>query len=333
MIVSRYRGYGGHEIVINNISKGLIKLGYNVTIGAMAFDQNPPSDIDVVRIKRFGYWDWLNDKSFDLYHSHQTHTNYYSIFGKKPFVFHFHGASNTIQELNLKLCMSLCKHKISRIMCVSNSSLEQFYNITNCESEVLYNGVDTDLLNPSLPRPYSKGDPQLLFVGKLYHHKNVRTLVLGMPSVLSQYPNAHFQIVGSGEDYQSIAALIREHKLQANVELCGSCSEDELKHRISSCDIYISASEWEMFDLPALEAMACGKPVLLSNIPAHRELIEGSGAGLIFNEVNEIPRKIAEIHANSQAMGNNGRIFAEKRDWRVASKNMSKIYDNLLNKR
>jgi glycosyltransferase involved in cell wall biosynthesis len=334
MIVSRYRGYGGHEIVINNLCKGLAKLGHEVSIGAFFFDKNPPPEIHMVRLKRFHAWEWLHDASFDIYHSHQTQVNYYSLLSNKPFIFHCHGASSSIQEINLRLCMILCKQKISRTICVSKSCLKQFHTITNCEAEIIYNGVDTLSLNPSLRRPYTKGDPQLLFVGNLYPHKNVGGLILMMMKIIREYPKAQLQIVGTGDDHQNISSLIEKHDLKDHVDILGSSSEEDLKHRIASCDIYVSASEWEMFGLPVLEAMACAKPVLLSDIPAHRELIESSGGGLIFSLDNTdgITKKIADLCSRSKDIGNKGREFAEKCDWHVACENLSKMYNVLLNR-
>lgn len=332
MIVSRYRGYGGHEIVINNLCTGLTRLGHKVTLGAFHFDKKPPVEIRSIKLGRFRWREWLNDKSYDVYHSHQPQVNYYALFGKKPFVFHFHGASNSIQELNLRLCMTLCKKKILRTFCVSNVGLKQFQRVSDSEAEVIYNGVDTSSLNPSLPVVHAKGDPQLLFVGNLYPHKNVALLVRCMRNVLSVYPKVHLQVVGSGKDYESIQSLIYRQNLQDNVQLIGNCSGAELMKRFASCDIYVSASGWEMFGLPALEAMACGKPVLLSDIPAHKELIEQSRSGLTFslNDLTSMVQKIGEVYKNRVELGNNGRLFAEKCDWSMVCKKLSSIYDTII---
>ena len=72
-------------------------------------------------------------------------------------------------------------------------------------------------------------------------------------------------------------------KLEKNVELTGRIDSDELKFRYSSCDVYVSASTFEVCPVPTLEAMACGKPLVLFDIEPHREMIEISNAGKIFS--------------------------------------------------
>jgi glycosyltransferase involved in cell wall biosynthesis len=204
MVISSYRIRGGHETVINNLCNGLKKQGYNVAIGAFSFEQNPPDNIRKVDLKRFRSLN--NDHEADIVHSHQTQMNYYSLLTPKPFVFHYHGSSTIIQKINLKLSFLLLRSKISRVITISNSALNDFIDIAGeISADIIYNGVDTNFYNTGLPRPYIKGDPQLLFVGNLYPHKNVKRIINNMPNILGLYPNAHLQIVGHGEDYQTQA--------------------------------------------------------------------------------------------------------------------------------
>jgi 1,2-diacylglycerol 3-alpha-glucosyltransferase len=153
-----------------------------------------------------------------------------------------------------------------------------------------------------------------------------------MPDILKIFPNAHLQIVGNGEDYERLWYKIRERKLESKVELAGYSANDELRLRYGSCDIYISASQWDMFALPPLEAMACGRPVLLSNIPVHRELLEASHAGKEFSLENEndILNSISQVYDNRQYYSSNARQFALKYDWSVACERISRVYDQII---
>ena len=101
-------------------------------------------------------------------------------------------------------------------------------------------------------------------------------MVNSLPSLLKKYPNAHLQIVGDGEDYKKLEEIILEKNLENKVELTGRIKDDELKLRYSSCDLYISASTFEVCPVPTLEAMACGKPLVLYSIQPHEEIIKNS---------------------------------------------------------
>lgn len=334
MVMSTYHGIGGHDIVINNLSNGLTKLGYDVHIGAFSFKQNPPDDIPMVKLTKTSLaQNTIDGKNFDIIHSHETSMNYYSLFNKKPTVFHYHGANGTLQKMNLRMSMFLCRNTISKIIPVSFTALDHLKNMLGTiPAEVIYNGVDTKFYNIDLPRPHTKGDPQLLFVGNLYPHKNVMTLLDAMYSILVSYPFAHLQIVGDGGDYTRLSNKIKEKKLEKNVELVGKLYKDELRLRYSSCDIYVSASKLEANPVPVLEAMSCGKPVVLSEIPAHKELVNASNGGLTFSSFDsiEIKNKLQEVYEKRKHFGSAAREFAEKYDWSSVCKQVAAIYDQIV---
>src|SRR5919106_528600 len=213
MVVSGYR-VSGHQTVINNLCSGLYKLGYNVAIGAFSFDQDLPDNIEMVNLKNFILKSSRyssNRYDFDIIHSHQPKLNYYSFLTQKPFIFHYHGASNRIQKISLKVSSYLCRNKISKIIGISNAAINDLRNIlgefifSTLSSSVIVNcGVDTRYYHMGLPRPYKMGDPQLLFVGNLYPHKNVIRIIKAIPKIIKFYPEVHFQIVGNGEEYQNL---------------------------------------------------------------------------------------------------------------------------------
>jgi glycosyltransferase involved in cell wall biosynthesis len=340
MVVSNYRMAGGMEVVINNLCSGLNKIGYNVAIGAFSFDRNPPDNIEKVNLKRFTSLtsNNISKYDFDIVHSHQSQINYYSHLTPKPFIFHFHGLANRIQEINLKVSTLVCGNRISRIISVSNTALNLLTNtvgkgvLANIPSDVIYLGVDTKYYHTNLAQPYRKGDPQLLFVGNLYPHKNVTSIIEAMPDITKIYPDAHLQIVGNGDDYQRLNYEIKKKKLENSIELVGMAIGEKLRLRYSSCDIYISASKLEAFTLPPLEAMACGKPILLSDISAHKELIEESNAGRTFSllDNSSIPTKIREVYDNRRILSSSARRAAEKFDWSAICDRIARVYDEMI---
>lgn len=332
MVLSNYRSSGGHENVVNNYCNGLNKLGYNTAIGAFSFEQNPPANIEKVTLKKFRNL----DDHYDLINSHQTHINYYSLVTHKPFVFTFHGTSNRIQEINLRISAFLYGRKVSKIISTSYSSLNYLRKVLGKKAplEVVYNGVDTTFYQTNLPRPYSIGDPQLLFVGNLYHHKNIIKLIEAMPAIIKMYPNAHLHIIGNGKAYNNLNSYITERKMANNVKLLGSLWGQELRLRYASCDIYVSASKLESAPLPPLEAMACGKPILLSDISAHKELTEASNAGRVFSleDSSDILRKLEEVYNNRYHFGQFARKFVEKYDWGLVCGRIANLYERIISK-
>jgi len=337
MVVSKYPATYGHTTVMNNLCHGLNKIGYNTSIGAFSFEKEPPSGIDKVELSKSKLIA-VGSKSlgFDIIHCHQPRAAYFLLFKKSlvPFVFHYHGASNKTQELNFKTLMHLHRNKISKIIAVSNTASEQIRKMCGeTQVEVIYNGVNTSIHNTRLPRQYKKGEPQLFFAGALREYKKTAMLIDSIPILLKKYPSVHLQIAGEGKEYDKLKKMIKLKNLQEKVELTGNLDENELKLRFSSCDIYVSASTFETLPVSTLEAMACGKPLVLSEHPAHKEVIAASNAGLIFEYSNksDFCSKITEVFDNKESYGLAARNFAEKHDWSQICSKVANVYNKLLN--
>jgi len=335
MVVAKYPATYGHTTVINNLCVGLNKIGYRTAIGAFSFDEEPPHNIEKIKLNK---WKLVTQGvkylDFDIIHPHQARVNYYLLFKRptKPIVFHYHAAATKIQEYNLKLMMKLFKKRITKTICVSQKArnhLEEWAG--KCNTVIIYNGSDTTFYNPNLPRPYKKGEPQLLFVSVLRHYKNTSMLVNAMPELLKKYPKAHLQIVGAGEDYNMLKEKIKQMSLENNIEMAGRVTDDELRLRYSSCDLYISASTNEHCPVPTFEAMACGKPLVLSELESHVEITNASKAGLTFSfsDNSDICRKIDEVYKNREIYSENALKFSKNYDWSNICKQVSSLYEQI----
>jgi len=334
MVIAKYPATYGHTTVINHLCNGLNKMGYRAAIGAFSFDKKPPFDIETIKLSKIKLLT-RGDKylDFDIIHSHQSRVNYYllSVKPTKPFVLHYHGSSSKIQEINFKIMMSLYKNRISKIISVSNTGISQMKKmIGNVSAEVIYNGVDTNFYNVGLPTTYKKGNPQLLFVSSLRKYKRANILIEIMPKLLQKYPDAYLQIVGDGEELPELKKMVQNKNLGEKIELTGKIQDDELRLRYASCDLYVSASTFEVCPVPTLEAMSCGKPLVLYDIEPHREIIDESKAGVIFslNDM-DILSKIEDALKNKLHYEKAAREFAEDHDWQSVCNKLVQAYKNL----
>ena len=337
MVVAKYPATYGHNTVINNLCLGLKKLGVRSAIGAFSFTRDPPQGIEKIvldkgKLIRHGV-DYLD---FDVIHSHQPRVNYYLLFRKptKPVIFHYHGPSSIVHKINFKLSMRLFGKRISKIIAVSQTALRQMNGLVgDFPSKVVYNGVDTELFTPNLTTPYKKGTPQLLFVSALRPYKNVDVLIRAMPLLLKKYPAAHLQIVGDGQSFDKLKELVNVNNLHDNVDLAGEIrNPSELALRYASCDLYVSASSREACPVPPFEAMSCGKPLVLSNIDAHNEIISlsKSGVGFNSNDPSILCEKIIEAYRQKDILSKNALAFAKEHDWSSTCKQLVTIYQDSL---
>ncbi len=311
MVGAQYPATSGHTTVIDNLCRELNKIGYVASIGAFSFKTDPPHNINKVKLsKKKLLTSGVSYLDYDIIHPHQSRVLYYLLTKNptKPIVFHYHGASNKIQEKNFYLAMKLYKKRITKIISVSKTGITQMRKlIPDIKSDVLYNGVNIEYFNLNSPNLKKKGEPQLLFVSSLRPYKKSIFLLEQMSEILKIFPDAHLQIIGEGDDYNKLKDLIKLKSIEKHVELVGKISQSELPKWYSTCDVYVSASTFEVCPVPPLEAMACGKPVVLFDIESHREILERSNAGIIFsnNPNNDYAIKIKQVYEKREILGIN----------------------------
>lgn len=223
-------------------------------------------------------------------------------------------------------------HAFDAVIAVSESGameLKRYFSFNNVN--VIYNGVNTDLFKHGLDERFRKGTPQFLFVGNLYEHKSVEELILALKELVKAYPKAHLQIVGGGYTYARLESLVVKLNLQDHVTLVGRVLDSDLPYHYASCDVYATASRYEVCPVPLFEAMACGKPVVASSIPPHVELLTKSKAGTTYTEgdMEGLCKKMMEIYEESDRYRSNALHFAKEHDWSVVANRVLRIYNQI----
>jgi teichuronic acid biosynthesis glycosyltransferase TuaC len=146
---------------------------------------------------------------------------------------------------------------------------------------VLRNGVDTDLFRP-LDRVGARAAlglsrPTLLSVGHLIERKGHHRVIEAMRLL----PDHELLIAGEGPERDRLAALVAKLGLQSRVRLLGARPHAELPALYSAADALVLASSREGWANVLLEAMACGTPVVASDIWGNPEVVQTRDAGLI----------------------------------------------------
>ena len=330
MLMSVYHAVSGHTRVVDALSIELEKMGHNVTLGSFDFKKDPPEQISKLELTKTNITKKIKEGKFDIIHNHQTLMNYHLLFVKNPIIFHYHGASSKLQKINLKIASVICNNKIDRIISISESAKKEIKEYFPRKSNtVVYNGVNTNFYKEILRKENQK--IKLLFVGNLFKYKNIQFLIKNFVELKNEFPNINLQIIGDGEYKENIVKIINELNLNKNIQLLGRVSDEELRKYYSSCDIYFTASKWEFFNLPLLESMSCGKPILVSELPVHRELILKSKAGEIFEmNIKNLILKLNNIIKNYDQFSQNARKFALENDWSHAAAKISTVYRELI---
>jgi glycosyltransferase involved in cell wall biosynthesis len=165
-----------------------------------------------------------------------------------------------------------------RIIAVSQStasSLVNDYKVNRDAISVIPAGVDTRWLSP--PPPGSERNT-VLFVGRLVPNKGVQYFVAMFRSLAKEYPNLVAEVCGEGILYD--AALSAAASLDGRLRMLGRVSDEELREAYRRARLFVMPSKYEGLGLVALEAMACGTPVVGLDVPGLRDLRE-TGISLV----------------------------------------------------
>jgi glycosyltransferase involved in cell wall biosynthesis len=152
----------------------------------------------------------------------------------------------------------------------SRLDIHEHYDYPLDRIRVVPNGVDTRIFRAA---PHKHRQPFLLVVGAAHSHKNVEELLRRSHLWRSRYQ----LVIAScrGGYRKQLEHVVREQKLVRQTRFIEYASLAELIDLYQSCSALVTASRWEGFGIPLLEAMACGARVIASDIPAHREVLDG----------------------------------------------------------
>ncbi len=142
-----------------------------------------------------------------------------------------------------------------------------------------------------------KHSVKLLFVGRLFPEKSVDTLVKAMPFILKEHPDTHLLIAGAGHLRNKLENLACTLRVDKHTTFLGLISEEDKILAYNACDIFILPSFAELEGMVVLEAMACGKPIIISDakMSASRFLVNGNGLLFKTGEPKSLAHQALEL--------------------------------------
>lgn len=151
------------------------------------------------------------------------------------------------------------------------------------------------------------GEPLLLFVGRLVYYKGIEYLLEAMRQV-----SARLLIIGDGPLRAKLAQAVQQNGLKNKVVLLGQRPLDQLPAYYHACDLFIlpSIHKSEAFGIVQLEAMACGKPVISTDLPSGVPWVNQNGqTGLVIppRDVEALIRAINLLVTNPSLRARLGR--------------------------
>lgn len=238
--------------------------------------------------------------------------------------------------------------RIDGLIAVSEEAKKSVLQYFDGEFIIIPNGVDADKFNPNLPRieEFKKENFNIFFAGRFDKRKGVNYLVQAFYFILKAVPNA-FLWIGGGDKYRKLGLEIIIRRITKKYPEYGKriCYLKFIPHKLlpnyfKSADLFCSpAIAGESFGIVLIESMAAGTPIVASNIPGYKDVVEHGEDGLLAKpkSVKDLAKQIIRL-ANDENLRKkfsiNGRNKVEERFvWDKVTNQIEDFYYETLKKK
>jgi len=244
-------------------------------------------------------------------------------------------------------------HLADRIVAATPAELAQLQWLYQAETrkiEVIPPGVDLSHFYP-IPRDEARAyigvppcDQMLLFVGRIETLKGIDALIEALALMRQSGEQVCLAVIGGDPDLSPEAlsdemtrlqAMREQYGLQESVAFLGRKSQDTLPYYYSAAEAVVVPSHYESFGMVALEAMACGTPVVASQVGGLAFLVQDGITGFTVpvDEPSTLAARLTELVQNPglrEQMGHQAAVFAREYDWEKITERMIKLYKEVL---
>ncbi len=241
---------------------------------------------------------------------------------------------------------------------IEADELIRLYGADPAKVSIVPCGVDTDVFRPirQVDAREALGRDQcerlVLFVGRIEQIKGIDVLLDALGLLFKRRPDLRGElcllVVGGAldpgddapetEKVQELRRLVHEHRMEDSVDFVGSVDQDRLALWYSAADLCAVPSLTESFGLVALEAMACGVPVVATRVGGLQTVVEDGGSGLLVAPgdhaaLAEAMEQVLMDHRLRMHLAHGARERAEQFTWHRVGDGVEAVYERVLDKR
>jgi phosphatidylinositol alpha-mannosyltransferase len=286
----------------------------------------------------------LADGRFDLVHTHEPCTPFTSaaavFVSESPVVGTFHAAGGS--GLGYKVFAGLARRVVDTLavrIVVSEAAREYVGTLFPAEYRVIPNGVDVDAYAPARRTPKVAG--RVLFIGRPEPRKGLFILLQAFQELRRKCPDASLVLVGTDEEQLRTVAGKVVPKLPVpipGVNALGRISREAKIEQMGQAETLVVPSlKGESFGIVLTEGLAAGLPVVASDIPAYRSVLQRGAAGLLvppgdpYQLADELARVLADRELRSGLTGR-GTEAVQQYAWGRVADQVVEAYEDALDR-
>ncbi len=255
-----------------------------------------------------------------------------------PYVTTLHGTDITLvgKDPSFEPVITFAINESDAVTAVSQSLQQETYKFFDVKREVLVipNFICLDEYKLSndceAKKVYAPNKEKVLIhISNFREVKRVTDVVKVFEKVREHIPSKLI-FVGDGPDKSKVERMCRDLHMCDDIKFLGP--QKSTTEILSLSDLFVLPSETESFGLAALEAMACGVPVVASNTGGIPEVVEHGFSGLLNNvgDTDTMAKNAIEILSDLENYKKNARISAEKFDIHIVIDKYIKLYESLI---
>ena len=225
-----------------------------------------------------------------------------------------------------------------RVIATSEYMREELIETSHLDPEavsVIPHGIDTETFRPAAGQHggvHPTVDPEalsVLFVGRLGPLKGVGLAIRAVAKLAADGVDAELLVAGTGGRESYLRGLAAELEITQQVRFLGAVAHEELPALYASADAFVLPSRFDSFGLVLLEAMACGTPVIGTDVGGIPTVIEDGTTGfLVSRSPTALAARLAALEDATlrTEMGRAARARAEELSWDSVAERVEGVY-------
>ena len=360
---------GGTVEVIYKLSKALMQSGHEVTVYTSDFelDQEYIDSLRGVKVQLFHSWlDLLGLHltpslimeaktkltDFDIIHLHgnrSVQTIIIHHYAKKygiPYILQAHGSvlpmfqKQRLKKFFDRLFGYAILRDASKLIALTETEVKHYkkMGVDDKKIEIVPNGIDLSEYD-NLPergefrRKYGMGDNEkiILYLGRIHKIKGIDLLVEAFADLIKEVDDVRLVIVGQDDCFLStLKKQIEDLGIGNRILFTGPLYGMDKLEAYVDADVYVLPSIYEIWGLTALEACACGTPVIVTDMCGIADIIGGNVGYVVEYDKNKLRNVIIKVLSDDESrrrFGKDGRkLVREAFGWLAIIKQIEKIY-------
>lgn len=226
-------------------------------------------------------------------------------------------------------------YQAAQVICCSQFMVREVisgFELPPSKVHMVPNGVDLSVWEPNLVELDLPREALVVAWGRVQYEKGFQVLARAIGSLRHRVPGIRCVIAGRGSYLAELQSQIDIEGLSDLVNLAGFVSDEDLRDLLHRAGCGVIPSLYEPFGIVALESMASGAPTVVARTGGLAEIVDGSGAGLLFEPGNhhDLADRIEEVltdRAVSVGLQQTAaRVLAERYTWDAIAQTTLSVY-------